>query len=175
MDIKVCDICKNNPANIHLTQIVQDEVTVQHLCEECAKEKGISIVIEDKQDPFPSVISNETIESVPEIKQEEKVSCPQCSITFEEFKEKGRLGCASCYTAFKKEINSLLIQVHGDTEHRGKKYGVFQEPFQKDDDVSFLRQELENAIQNEKFELAAVIRDKINSVTFNKSTEREQD
>ena len=47
MDTKLCDECNSNPANVHLTQIVQNEVIVQHLCEECAKHRGISIVIED--------------------------------------------------------------------------------------------------------------------------------
>ena len=47
MDTKLCDECNCKPANVHLTQIIQNEVIVQHLCEECARHRGISIVIED--------------------------------------------------------------------------------------------------------------------------------
>ncbi len=36
-----CDECKERPAAIHLTLIVNDSVTTVHLCEQCAAEKVV--------------------------------------------------------------------------------------------------------------------------------------
>ncbi len=168
MDMKLCDECNSNPANIHLTQIVNNEVTVQHLCEECAKSKGISIVIEDKEDAhaiLPQMVTELVPKEEKELKAPEKLRCTQCGLLFDDFKEKGWLGCSSCYNAFKKEIENLLVQVHGASEHKGKMYQVPDGSIEINDDLAFLRKELDNAIQSEKFELAAAIRDKINSVS----------
>ena len=33
-----CDQCKEREAVVHLTQIVEEQVTTQHLCERCAAE-----------------------------------------------------------------------------------------------------------------------------------------
>ena len=36
-----CDQCREREAVIHLTQIVNEQVTTVHLCEKCAAEKGV--------------------------------------------------------------------------------------------------------------------------------------
>ncbi len=175
MDVKLCDECNCNPANVHLTQIIQNEVIVQHLCEECAKHKGISIVIENGHLSLPQAGKKHKKGHKAEINLEKDITCEACRMRFSEFKEKGRLGCSNCYRAFEKEINALLIQVHGASQHMGKKYHRFNRSCEKIDDVKVLRDELDNAVRNEKFELAALIRDKINSVSLQKSTGNVQD
>lgn len=168
MEMKICDECNSNPANIHLTQIINNEVTVQHLCEECAKNKGISVVIEDTEDTkpaLPQAVTEPALKEKTELKTGEKLRCSQCGLLFDEFKEKGWLGCPSCYIAFQKEIDNLLVQVHGASVHKGKMYRAPDSSIEINDDLVFLRKELDNAIQSEKFELAAAIRDKINSVS----------
>lgn len=166
----MCDECNINPANVHLTQIVKDEVTVQHICEKCAKKKGISIVIEEDKSSLQIAAEEQKQEHKAERKRDKKIACSVCGMTFAEFKEKGLLGCSSCYNAFEKEIDNLLIQVHGSSQHRGKMYSISHASRHDKDEVTFLRNELENAIRNEKFELAAAIRDKINSVSSHKSS-----
>ena len=37
-----CDVC-DKKATVHLTEIVDDQVTEMHLCEECAKEKSVQM------------------------------------------------------------------------------------------------------------------------------------
>ena len=175
MDIKLCDECNRNPANVHLTQIIQNEVIVQHLCEECAKNRGISIVIEDGHLSLPQAEKKHKKRRKTETNPEKDLICPVCRMRFSEFKEKGRLGCSKCYITFEKEINALLIQVHGASQHRGKKYHRFHGSQGKIDDINVLRDELDNAIRNEKFELAALIRYKINSASLQKSTDTLQD
>lgn len=175
MDIKLCDECNINPANIHLTQIVQNEVIVQHLCEECAKNRGISIIVENGHISLPKTEKKQKLKHKTNVNYQKGITCPVCQMTFAEFKEKGRLGCSNCYTSFEKEIDTLLIQVHGASQHRGKRYHKYHQSIDKVDDIESLRSELDNAIRNEKFELAALIRDKINSISMQKSIDKAQD
>ena len=37
----LCDHCGENEAIIHLTQIVNNQMSTFHLCERCAAEKGL--------------------------------------------------------------------------------------------------------------------------------------
>lgn len=172
MEMKLCDECKSNEANIHLTQIMQNEIVVQHLCEECAKRKGVSIVIDEKQ--VQATTDNASGKLKETCKSSEPVvRCLSCGTSFDDFKEKGWLGCSNCYTTFEKEIDALLVQVHGSKQHKGKMYhgtpGVCFE-----NDISFLRHELDSAICQEKFELAAMIRDKINTIVSSNSPQQDR-
>ena len=36
----VCDICHKQEASVHLTEIIDNQITELHLCEECARQKG---------------------------------------------------------------------------------------------------------------------------------------
>ena len=38
----LCQICSKANATVHLTEIINDQMTEIHLCEKCAKEKGIA-------------------------------------------------------------------------------------------------------------------------------------
>lgn len=174
MENKICDECKIKPANIHLTQIVQNEVSVIHLCEECAKNKGVSIVIEGDEVPPLKELFDENSEKLmpPPPAQEKQITCPTCFTTFAEFKEKGWLGCTSCYRAFEKEIEALLVQIHGTSCHKGKDYSEPLLDAELTSDIKVLRAELENAVRCEKFELAALIRDKINSSSSDSPSKR---
>jgi len=37
----LCDICKQNVATVHLTQMVEGKTKKVDLCEACSKEKGV--------------------------------------------------------------------------------------------------------------------------------------
>ena len=46
--------------------------------------------------------------------------CPQCNITFKDFKEVGKMGCAGCYAAFHAQISQALANIHAGNIHVGK-------------------------------------------------------
>lgn len=153
--MKMCDECGINPANIHLTQIMQNETKVSHLCEECARKKGISVSITEES-PETEERSNNT---------EVDKTCKRCGCTYTQFRSKGWLGCSECYTAFKKEIDELLIQMHGSLIHKGKRYTTHAgTPEALTGEMKRLRHELAIAIKNEEFEQAASIRDVIHTM-----------
>jgi protein arginine kinase activator len=153
--MKLCDECGTNPANIHLTQIMQNETHVSHLCEECARKKGINVSLNDE------LINQQPQTTTP---VDEK-SCNQCGCTISLFRTKGWLGCSNCYRAFEKEIDEILVQMHGALVHKGKKYGVSTvAPQALGGEMKRLRHELAIAIKNEAFEQAATIRDAIQAI-----------
>ena len=48
-------------------------------------------------------------------------ACPVCGITFYEFRNQGRLGCPHDYVFFEKELDPLIMNIHGETTHTGKR------------------------------------------------------
>ena len=56
-----------------------------------------------------------------ELSRIDQRACPVCGITFYEFRHQGRLGCPHDYECFADELEPLLVNIHGETEHRGKR------------------------------------------------------
>ena len=52
-----CDQCREREAVIHLTQIVNDQVTTLHLCERCAAEKGVESPASVTKTPLGSFLA----------------------------------------------------------------------------------------------------------------------
>ena len=150
MELKKCEKCKQEPATIHLTYIMNGDITAMHFCEKCAKERGIVVAAGS--------------ESARKESRDGDIACPECGITLAEVREKGWLGCARCYRAFAKDIQELLIELHGTDAHKGKRYRDFEADIIDYSDIQRLRRELENAVRNEQFETAAALRDKINQI-----------
>jgi len=159
--MKLCDHCGVNEANIHLTQIVKGKTSSMHLCNECAGKKGISITLGSGQEL--TSVQGVGAGKDPDGKQgrEERKrqdrACSRCGLLLSEFRTRGWLGCPGCYDAFRGEIDELLVRVHGSTVHKGKHARTQGVPGHGESDR--LRAELEQAVRDEDFEQAAVIRD----------------
>lgn len=154
----VCDICGKNEATVHLTEIVNGQVTELHLCEECAREKGEQM---EQHFGIADLLAGlADLSSGMEIEEEISLKCDNCKMSYQNFKKIGRFGCSSCYEAFKKYVPSLLKRIHGSTKYVGevprtKEYQVVK------DELEELRRKLQEAIDREEYEQAAKIRDKI--------------
>jgi len=156
----LCDICGKNPATVHLTEIVNEEMTELHLCEACAQAKsqqmeqqfGLSDLLAGMAD-FDKPVSKEEIVSS---------QCPNCKLAYTDFKKIGRLGCGECYTAFRKYLGPLLKRIHGSGQHVGKvPIKLAKTIARKRTSIDELRLKLQKAIETEAFEEAARIRDQI--------------
>ncbi len=93
--------------------------------------------------------------------------CPNCGITFREFRSQGRLGCPHDYIAFAKELKPLLENIHGETQHNGKFPKRAPHASQLQYRLIKLRSDLRNAVEEEEYERAARIRDEIQSLEKN--------
>ena len=154
-----CQLC-GKPATVHLTEIVNDQMTELHLCEACAKEKGIA----GMGQPFglQDLLAGLVDFGAPVANGKKTVlKCENCNMTYEDFRKIGRLGCSKCYETFKESLGPLLKKVHGAAQHLGKGPAHDDEGVQKKNKLQNLHLNLQKAIHDEEFEEAAKIRDKI--------------
>jgi protein arginine kinase activator len=157
-----CEACNKSVATVHLTEIINKKKKELHLCEECAREKGVTIkshFFNKEQAPAEPAIASKAKAAAEDALA--GLSCSVCGITFAEFRASGRLGCANDYNVFKKGLLPLLEKIHGHTEHKGKVPVQVGERLERQKRLLSLRQALNRAIQKEEYEKAAEIRDQI--------------
>jgi protein arginine kinase activator len=162
-----CDDCHKAEASIQVTQIVNNEKMTLNLCQKCAEKRGFRSPFEGV--PFPlaeflsSMISPPGTETGKKTtaKTDKETRCPNCGMSFSDFARRGRLGCGSCYKTFKPQLKDLLRKIHGTDIHRGKIPHLPGEEMESLKEERKLQEELKKAIDEEDFELAARIRDKI--------------
>lgn len=158
----LCQDCGKREATVHLTQVVNDEKVELHLCRECAENRKFHTPFEGVPFPLAEFLASMLDQSL--IKKPGKISdtkCPTCGMSFSDFSKSGRLGCGNCYTIFKSQLNGLLRKIHGSTQHRGKAPlipGDVMKPLREE---RKLQDELKKAIEEENFEKAAQLRDRI--------------
>lgn len=166
----ICQQCQKNPATVHTTEL---EPTAQgnysyaerHLCELCASQL-------DLPHAPPSKKSAQDIWkllqlSANQARKRAGPACPQCGMTLEEFRKKGRLGCANDYVVFGEHLSDLLERIHGAREHRGRSPAGAPEDNtrrEREERIQHLRAELENAIRQEAYESAARLRDELKAI-----------
>ncbi len=160
----LCDICHKNQATVHLTEIIDEQMSELHLCEECARKKSQDM---EQQFGLSDLLAGMADFEKPKddsLNLSQSVKCPNCSLSFSDFKKIGRLGCGECYNAFRKYIGPLLRRIHGSIQHTGKspvKLSVRGAAKKKTETIQELRIRLNKAIGSEAFEEAARIRDQI--------------
>lgn len=157
----LCEICGKNEATVEFTEIIDDEVSQIHLCENCAREKGIEMEQHFSIADFLAGLTDLGLEFEPE--KAVSVKCPNCAMTYDDFRKIGRLGCGECYSAFKRSLIPLLKRIHGSTRHVGKATVKLEKVtgVTKISQLQELRQKLQRAIEMEEYEEAAKIRDRI--------------
>ncbi|MCA9085667.1 MAG: UvrB/UvrC motif-containing protein [Planctomycetaceae bacterium] len=160
--MKKCRRC-TKPATLHITEIHDGKAVAIHLCDTCGRE-----YLDDKSDDpvsTPAADLAAKIEAlVSEDSEQLQHQCSNCGISFNEFRERGRLGCAQCYDEFREELMPLLENIHEAVEHKGKR--PVQNPGQTEEQTRLvrLRAQQRDAIGREDYEAAARLRDEIASI-----------
>ena len=155
----LCDICGKNPATVHLTEIINEQMNELHLCEECARQKSAEM---EQQFGLSDLLAGMAEFEKPAKEAESAiVKCVNCGLSYADFKKIGRLGCGECYTALKKYLGPLLKRIHGSNQHVGKSPLKVTKVLKKKIDLQELRNSLAKAIETEAFEEAVKIRDQI--------------
>ncbi len=118
---------------------------------------------------------------------EPQIQCPHCGYQLSVFRQTGRLGCTRCYESFKTALEPLISSIHGKGRHvdesglqspretqeiatesapvtadKSKASNKKADPVEAK--VKSLRDRIKEAIQNEKFEEAAKLRDEIKKI-----------
>lgn len=151
----------SNPATLHVTEIIKNVPHELHLCEECAQQ-----YLANPKSSFPQASEddeeadvNEEVQA--ELEEIDKLVCPNCGISFKEFRGQGRLGCPHDYIAFQEELLPLLENIHGETQHVGRIPKRAPEDSRKQFQIIKLKNDLRQAVAEESYEKAAEIRDEI--------------
>lgn len=161
-----CDMCHNDEATVHLTEIIDNNVSKLHLCEECAKEKsqemeehfGLADLLSGLADLAPVVEKTERKIS------DSSIKCSSCGFSSQNFRKMGRLGCPKCYETFKNQLGPLLRKIHGSDTHAGKVPSGKEAVQDKVMLLEDLKTALDRAIKQEEFEEAARLRDQIKAM-----------
>jgi len=152
-----CNSCKKKEAVVHYAEIVNGQMKKMDLCETCAVDKGVGTNVSVSMTDLLTGITDL------EISQEAKdqKDCPTCHLSYSEFKKTGRLGCPQCYKTFHRSLTSLLETIHHSSKHVGKipiKKKKSESYYQK---IKKLNHDLQEAVMNEEYEKAALLRDQI--------------
>ncbi len=158
-----CDRC-DNEATVHETTIKDAQQVERHLCENCAREEGIVI---QGHAPINELITKFVLSKVGSATPEKRAgACPECGMTFADFRQQGLLGCPACYDAFDVQLSPLIERAHeGGTHHAGKapkRAGAGAGERQQR--LMALRKQLSDAIAAEEYEKAANLRDELATI-----------
>ena len=79
------------------------------------------------------------------------------------------MGCADCYDRFEDKLAPSIQKIHGNVKHIGKNvtYTTTTDPSTENTEkteIESLKEQLKNAVKEQRFEDAAVIRDKIKAL-----------
>lgn len=156
--MQTCDRCES-PATVHLTEIKSGAKTESHLCEECARalhvpqpSKELQKLLKSFTPPGAPEPSSAGVDAV----------CPDCGMTYSEFRKSGRFGCARDYEAFGEPLERLLKKIHRSTAYTGlSPKGDVIEDGEVVNAVTRARRELRAAVELEDYEEAARLRDEI--------------
>lgn len=174
-----CENCGNNEANVKYTQIINGEKKQMFLCEECSEKLGINDIHFNMPISFNSFLEDffndmNEINLIPSLGESKTIQCDKCGLTWDNFLHTGKFGCSNCYDDFSSRIEPILRSLQGATSHIGRigeirsGNNVKQNLDDKMEvenkevtEIEKLKQDLKNAIKDERYEDAAKIRDEI--------------
>ncbi len=157
----ICEKCGKNHATTHIKTVVNGIVKEYNLCSACAAISGYG------SSGITGMVASLLGEvSQPTLKNQKQ--CSLCGATFSDIAHSGKMGCGECYKTFREELLPYIKRIHGASSHAGKipnRAPLVVKP--KEKTIDDLRQELSRLVAEEKYEQAAVIRDKIKGMEGN--------
>lgn len=165
----ICQECQKRPATMHFTKIINGEKTEFHLCEVCAQGKG-NLFMSSFESPSLTINNllagffnvNPNYQDTHPLSSSQTLHCNQCGMTFEQFLEVGKFGCAHCYEAFADQLTPVLKRIHGGNwKHSSKIPNRSGGVLHLRKKISILKETLQNLVAKEEFEKAAEVRDEI--------------
>lgn len=156
----ICENCKRNEANIHMKRIINASATEVHLCGDCAKALGYGGAFSGFGLGLGDLFGN-FLSHTPTFSNTAAVRCSMCGNSFRDIAESGRFGCAECYETFYDKVLPSIERIHGQTKHVGKRVNKEDKDAHYITDTEDLKRQLDKAVEEQNYELAAELRDKI--------------
>lgn len=171
----LCERCKERDATVHLTEIIKNVKSEVHLCEVCAREIGLNAQLSSFSLSVPDMLSFLDVNEIDE--NGDTTACASCGYTFIDYKKNGKLGCPDCYRYLKSSLYPVMTNYHGSAQHVGKVPMNFVEQGSRGVmllekvrsrtstmTVTEMKKKLEEAVREERYEDAAVLRDRIQEI-----------
>lgn len=172
----LCQHCNQNEATTHIKKNINGHREEMHLCSHCAEELGVmeEFRMPSMNDLFGnSFLGNflgagaAAMNSLAGVER-----CHICGSSFNDIVNGGHIGCSDCYDKFADKLEPSIRKIHGKTKHIGKfiSYDESEEPKTKEvkpevNQTDILKEQLKDAIKEQRFEDAAILRDKIKELT----------
>ena len=164
----LCQNCNRNDASVHLKRIRNGEYAEIHLCTGCAGAVGAGDITGFSQigDIFGSILVSSDTKRL----SNKVLRCETCGFSFEDIARTGNPGCPDCYRVFAQKMRPLIHKLHGRAVFKGNVTGsTDSEPIREEKSremkISELQQQLNAAVAEQNFELAAVLRDEIKALS----------
>jgi protein arginine kinase activator len=169
-----CEECGKRPAAVHIIKIDNGAKTDMHLCEVCALQKNpITLKANfSMQDLVAGILKSGSVGPF-KVDIVHEVKCDICGLSYSKFKTSGKFGCSNCYKVFGDRLNPLFKRLHGNIIHTGKLPSKAGSKIKLDREIERLRQELQSAVNNEEYEKAAEIRDRIRDINSEEQEEHD--
>lgn len=158
----ICKRCMKNVAKIKFSEVVDGHVIQHHLCSSCYESwqrdaSGFTLEV-----PKPTRRSARDSEArQAKTPTAEAKRCATCGTTLTRMVETASVGCATCYSVFGREIESILEGLHRGLVHRGKSLQCDDARAELAKELQARRFLLRNMLKEENYEEAARLRDEI--------------
>jgi protein arginine kinase activator len=156
-----CESCRKHEATVAFTQIADDAKKTIHLCARCAAARSGTVAGGKPAEPVGEQAETAKTGAATAAAPRVGARCPECGMTYEEFRKIGRLGCHACYAAFAPQLELLLRRVHGARRHVGKGLIAPRPAVFAEQELAELKLQLRAAVAAEAYEQAAQLRDRI--------------
>lgn len=156
----LCEKCHKNEATTHIRSVVNGEVYEKHLCSSCAVSEGY---VDTPNNSLAQMLSNMFGDTV--LPDEKRVMrCECCGSSYNDIAKSGKCGCSECYTTFYEQLLPYFKRVHGSVQHIGKRLEKLSIQTDSAPQIDELRGYLKKLVEEENYEQAAIVRDKIKSL-----------
>ncbi|MCI9273291.1 MAG: hypothetical protein HFE39_04955 [Clostridiales bacterium] len=160
----LCQSCGKSQATTHVKSIVNGELKEFMLCSECAKKMGYGSLFHGFGFNLGSFLGSFLGEEGAPEQTMNTVRCKRCGSSFNEIAKTGQVGCAECYRTFYDRMIPSIQRIHGNTTHVGKLASSAGMQARLKNELEKAKEELKRAIQEQEFEKAAQLRDRIKEI-----------
>ncbi len=163
----LCEACGKYEAVVHIQTLAPDgSSATRSLCQRCATRlrtlPGVHAL--DISEFLGALFERIHQSRVEKENDRFEATCPACGLSYDEYKKEPRLGCAECYAAFREPLEEALVKRNGSALYVGETPGGTDELNTDIYQIKKLREQMLKAVEDEKFETAAAIRDEIRAL-----------
>ncbi len=162
----MCQLCGKKTATVCLNIDVNGTRCKQYICEDCAEKRKL------KESPSPAAILR-LVKDIQKIQEENEsgledqnnCKCNECGMKYADFLKSNAFGCPHCYETFEEQLYPIMkIITKHDDEVENEEEIKDRSKLNINSNVLKLQVKLKKAIEEENYEEAVLLRDKINKM-----------